>query len=927
VDPHTAEGDEQLREDIRLLGRVLGDVIRDQAGDRVFELVEATRAEALRIRREGKPSGDLEARLAALGERDALHVVRAFSHFSLLANLAEDLHHDRRRRYHRRHGSPPQPGSLDCALDRIDAAAPTAGEVRAALEGALVSPVITAHPTEVRRRTVFDVQRRVASLIRTRDRTDLDEPERAAWDAELWRAVLTLWQTALLRLSRLRLADEINEGLQYYDLSLFEVVPAINDALRSALRGRWPDAELLPRPMLVPGSWVGGDRDGNPFVTHEALELAVTRQATVAFERYLGELDRLAVELSLSSRLVAPTPELTALAEASGDGSVFRADEPYRRALRGVRDRLAASAQATTGAVPGRPADVELPPYPSPRELLDDLDAIDASLRSHGAAALADDRLAALRRSVEVFGFHLCGLDMRQNAAVHEEVVADLLAWAGVTGDYRALPEGERVAALSAELRGRRPLARADDSLAPATQRELAVLAAAAGAVRRFGPDAVPNYVVSMCRSVSDVLEVAVLLKEVGLAAPATAATDHPASLPVGIVPLFETIDDLRSAGATVRALLAEPRYRELLRSRGDVQEVMLGYSDSNKDGGYLAANWALYRAEVDLVEATRAAGVRLRLFHGRGGTVGRGGGPSYEAILAQPRGSVAGSLRITEQGEVVAAKYADPEMARRNLEALVSATLESSLLDVEGLGDGADEAYALLDDLAERARRAYRALVYETGGFVDWFRAATPLAELAELNLGSRPPSRTSSTRIEDLRAIPWVFSWTQCRIMLPGWYGTGAALSGWVSEGSDAAARAARLDRLRRLHDRWPFLRTVLSNMDMVLAKADLGIAARYAELVPDPELRDRVFAAVEAEHERTVRMLLAVTGRDRLLADNPPMARSIRNRFPYLDPLNHLQVELLRRWRSGDHGDLTMRGIQLTINGLATGLRNSG
>ena len=924
-DPRTAEGDEQLREDIRLLGRVLGDVIRDQAGDRVFELVEATRAEALRIRREGKPSADLEARLAGLDERDALHVVRAFSHFSLLANLAEDLHHDRRRRYHRRHGSPPQPGSLDWALGRVDAAAPTGDEVRAALEGALVSPVITAHPTEVRRRTVFDVQRRVASLIRTRDRTDLDEPERAAWDAALWRAVLTLWQTALLRLSRLRLADEINEGLQYYDLSLFEVVPAINEALRAALRSRWPDADLLPRPMLVPGSWVGGDRDGNPFVTHEALELAVTRQATVAFERYLGELERLAVELSMSSRLVTPTPELTALADASGDGSPFRADEPYRRALRGVRDRLSATALATTGAVPGRPAGVERPPYPSPRELLDDLDAIDASLRSHGAAALADDRLAALRRSVEVFGFHLCGLDMRQNAAVHEEVVADLLAWAGVAADYRSLPEDERVAALSAELRGRRPLARADDSLPPATRRELAVLAAAAGAVRRFGPDAVPNYVVSMCRSVSDVLEVAVLLKEVGLAAPAT--VDRPAWQPVGIVPLFETIDDLRSAGATVRALLAEPRYRELLRSRGDVQEVMLGYSDSNKDGGYLAANWALYRAEVDLVEATRAAGVRLRLFHGRGGTVGRGGGPSYEAILAQPRGSVAGSLRITEQGEVVAAKYADPEMARRNLEALVSATLESSLLDVEGLGDGADEAYALLDDLAERARRAYRALVYETDGFVDWFRAATPLAELAELNLGSRPPSRTSSTRIEDLRAIPWVFSWTQCRIMLPGWYGTGTALEGWVAEGPDGAARSARLDRLRRLHDRWPFLRTVLSNMDMVLAKADLGIAARYAELVPDPELRDGVFAAVEAEHERTVRMLLAVTGRDRLLAENPPMARSIRNRFPYLDPLNHLQVELLRRWRSGDHGDLTKRGIQLTINGLATGLRNSG
>jgi phosphoenolpyruvate carboxylase len=498
--------------------------------------------------------------------------------------------------------------------------------------------------------------------------------------------------------------------------------------------------------------------------------------------------------------------------------------------------------------------------------------------------------------------------------------VANLLAWAGVTDRYATLDEAARVGLLVDELRVRRPLAAPDAALAPRTLDELAVLRAAADAVRRFGPDAIANYVVSMCRSVSDVLEVALLLKEAGLL-PVLGDGDGAGPLPVGIVPLFESIDDLHRAGATMTSLLSLPRYRAMLRSRGDVQEVMLGYSDSNKDGGYLAANWALYRAQIDLVAAARSAGVRLRFFHGRGGTVGRGGGPSYEAILAQPPGSVAGSLRITEQGEVVAAKYADPEMARRNLEALVSATLESSLLDVEGLGDDAGWAYELMDDLAARARVAYRALVYETEGFVDWFRAATPLTELAELNIGSRPPSRSASNRIEDLRAIPWVFSWTQCRIMLPGWYGTGTALADWVADD------ASRLERLRQLHARWPFLRTVLSNMDMVLAKSDLGIAARYASLVPDPGLRDRVFGAIRAEHERTVRMLLAVTGDDRLLADNPAMARSIRNRFPYLDPLNHLQVSLLERWRSGDHGELTKRGIQLTINGLATALRNSG
>jgi phosphoenolpyruvate carboxylase len=428
--------------------------------------------------------------------------------------------------------------------------------------------------------------------------------------------------------------------------------------------------------------------------------------------------------------------------------------------------------------------------------------------------------------------------------------------------------------------------------------------------------------VISMCESVSDVLEVAVLLKEVGLLDPDGEAGP---TCPVGISPLFETIDDLENAGTTLTAMLGQPLYRALVANRGNSQEVMLGYSDSNKDGGYLAANWALYRAELALVDVARAEDIRLRLFHGRGGTVGRGGGPSYEAIRAQPPGAVAGALRMTEQGEVIAAKYADPDLARRNLEALVSATLEASLLDIEGLGDDAEPAYELLDDLAGRARQAYRELVHETPGFVEWFRAATPIRELGELNIGSRPPSRKAGDKISDLRAIPWVFSWSQTRIMLPGWYGTGSALESWV-DGDDA-----KLERLKDLHRRWPFFRTVLSNMGMVLAKTDLGIAARYAELVPDEQLRARVFDQLTAEHERTVRLLLAITGDDHLLADNPSLARSIRNRFPYLEPLHHLQVEMLRRRRNGNDADedaeLVRRNIQLTINGIATALRNSG
>jgi phosphoenolpyruvate carboxylase len=913
--------DAPLRADIRLLGRVLGEVIGEQAGADVLALVESTRVEAFRVRDSAAGREQLAERLARLEARDANHVIRAFSHFSLLANLAEDIHHERRRRFHRREGSPPQKGSLAATLDLLDAAALDADTVASALAGAMVSPVVTAHPTEVRRKTISVVQRQVHELIAQRDRAAEGEVDDGQWSAKLWRSVLTLWQTALLRLSKLRLSDEIDEALRYYELSLFDVVPALNAELRLALEERWPGAGLMKRPMLLPGSWIGGDRDGNPFVTAEALRRATSRQAETALDHYLDELGCLRTELSMSDRLITPTDELYALAQASEDDSPFRADEPYRRALRGISDRLIATSSRVLGPRPEVSAQADLPAYGHPDELRADLDVVDASLRSHGAGALAGDRLLRLRESVEVFGFHLCGLDLRQNSSVHEEVVGELLAWAGACEDYAALDEPARVDLLARELGMRRPLVRPDAELSETTRAELDVLLAAAERVALLGARTIPNYVISMCESVSDVLEVAVLLKEVGLLDP---DGENGPTCPVGISPLFETIDDLTNAGTTLAAMLGQPLYRAMVADRGDVQEVMLGYSDSNKDGGYLAANWALYRAELDLVERARQAGIRLRLFHGRGGTVGRGGGPSYEAIRAQPPGAVAGALRITEQGEVIAAKYADPDLARRNLETLVAATLESTLLDIEGLGEDADSAYELLDELAARARDAYRALVHDTPGFVEWFRAATPIRELGELNIGSRPASRKAGDKIADLRAIPWVFSWSQTRIMLPGWYGTGSALEGWVN-GSEE-----RLARLRDLHRRWPFFRTVLSNMGMVLAKTDLGIAARYAELVPDEALRSRVFDQLTAEHERTCRILVAVTG-DGLLADNPSLARSIRNRFPYLEPLHHLQVEMLRRRREGDDGDddaeLVRRNIQLTINGIATALRNSG
>jgi phosphoenolpyruvate carboxylase len=506
-------------------------------------------------------------------------------------------------------------------------------------------------------------------------------------------------------------------------------------------------------------------------------------------------------------------------------------------------------------------------------------------------------------------------VDLRQNSDVHEQVVDELFRVAGIAPDYRRLGEEDRQRLLLEELRSPRGLRCAFVEYSALLASELAILEAAAAARAKLGPDAIRQYVISKADSVSDMLEVAVLLKEVGLVTPGTAPAAG-----VQIVPLFETIADLQRAPATMRAWFATPAARCLVASLGDVQEVMLGYSDSNKDGGYVTSNWELYKAETALVEVFREAGVRMRFFHGRGGTVGRGGGPSYEAILAQPPGSVQGELRVTEQGEVIASKYSNCEIGRRNLEALFAATVRATMND--RAIDDHDRFHGVMEELSRDAMRAYRDLVYETEGFVEYFRGTTPIVEISELNIGSRPASRKASDRIEDLRAIPWVFSWAQCRLMLPGWYGFGSAVGAYV-----AREGAAGEELLARMGREWPFFAAMLSNMDMLLAKADLSVASRYRELLDDQASADRIFARIEGEYEATVRQLFRITATRTFLASNPSLARSIRNRFPYLDPLNHLQIELLKRHRAGDTSESVKRGIHLSINGLAAGLRNSG
>lgn len=913
----TGDKDLPLRDDIRLLGRLLGDTVRAQEGEAVFELVERIRQTAVRFHRdedEGARS-ELDTILTSLSRGPAMQIIRAFSYFSHLANIAEDQHHVRRTRAHAVAGSAPREGTLGSALRKIPEAGLTRADLQTFFASAFICPVLTAHPTEVRRKSTLDREREIAELLAYRDRTRLTPDEELEAEERLRRAILTLWQTRIVRETRLKVIDEVANGLSYYDYTFLNELPRLYCELEDALAAAdasWRNVELAS--FFRIGSWIGGDRDGNPFVTADALHQALRRQSERGIAFYLEELHALGGELPLHLRLVSVSDEVMLLAQRSPDRSPHRQDEPYRRAISGLYARLAATCREL-GLPAARRQTEDAPSYATAQAFLDDLTLLQRSLEANGSAVLARGRLRRLRRAVDVFGFHLAGLDLRQNSDVHARVVAELLEKTRPGAAYAGCDEAARIAMLLEEIATPRLLASPYLDYTPETASELTILREAAAAHRRYGPASVPNYVISKADAVSDVLEVVLLAKEVGLMRPDDGA------LALNVVPLFETIADLRAAGRIMDALLALPAYARLLKSRDGLQEVMLGYSDSNKDGGYFTSGWELYKAEIELVEVFARHDVRLRLFHGRGGSVGRGGGPSYQAILAQPAGAVQGAIRITEQGEVIAGKYSNPELGRRNLETLVAATLEATLLHA---GDPAprQDYLSAMDALSSHAYRAYRSLVYETEGFERYFWESTVIAEIADLNIGSRPASRTNSRRIEDLRAIPWVFGWAQCRLMLPGWYGFGSAVEAFRAERGEAG-----MALLREMAQEWPFFRTLLSNMDMVLAKSDIAIASRYAELVEDKTLRDAIFPLLRREWQASIAMLLAVTGQKALLDNNPLLARSIRHRFPYLDPLNHLQVELLKRHRAGDADQRVLQGIHLTINGVAAGLRNSG
>jgi phosphoenolpyruvate carboxylase len=889
--PANPPAESESRQSIRLLGRLLGDVIREQHGAAAFQLVEDIRQQVVGEYRSGGADAPMD-RLTGLGHEDMLRLIRGFSIFSQLANIADD--HVLRKETRALGSAAAQHMEMHPGL--------TPARVRAYLAGAVFVPVITAHPTEVRRKSILDREIELSTLLQQREAASLQTSEQGEIDAQLKRAIRILWQTRMLRASRITVADEIENNLAVFARTFLPGLPKVKRRLARLFR-----LEGDPVPYLRLGSWVGGDRDGNPNVSPETLDYALRRQAEVVLDHYLEQIHALGAELSLSETLTRVSPALHALAASMEHASVHQEDEPYRRALVTAYARMAATRLVLLGAGPNRAPRFAAPPYATPEEFAADLAVIAASLAENGDADLGDGRLQDLREAVATFGFHLAAMDVRQNSDVHERAVAELLQTAeGI--DYLKLEEGTRTALLLKELAHARPLRSPYTAYSAETARELAIADKAAALKNSFGEGAVAQYVISKAATPSDLLETAVLMKEAGLFQPGPSPTAR-----LRVVPLFETIDDLRAAPDVMNAYFDAPLVKNLIGAQGNLQEVMIGYSDSNKDGGYVTSNWEIYSAVARLTRMGRERGVAMRFFHGRGGAVGRGGGSSFDAIRALPAEASAHGIRVTEQGEVVASKYGDLVLGQASLETLVAAAMLAELSPQDDAVDG--EGGAVLAAMSDAAFAAYRGLVYETKNFEIYFRQATPLLEIADLKIGSRPASRTKSPRIEDLRAIPWVFSWSQARVMLPGWYGFGTAVN------------TIGVVTLKPLYAKSAFLRTMLANMEMVLAKSNLAIARRYSELAEDRALATKVMARIEMEWELAREAVLAITGQPHLLADNPRLAQSISRRLPYVDALNHLQVDLLRRRRAGDTSEDIHHGIHMSINGVAAGLRNSG
>lgn len=925
--PRQADRDplsDDLRADVRYLGTLLGTVLREQGGDALLAAVERARHEAIALREAPEPTlQPLQAVIEGLDDDLIPLVVRAFASYFHIINTLEQ-HHRLRSLRGRQIAQPDRPlsESIGEALDLVPADRPAA-DVAAFLAQLRLIPVFTAHPTESRRRTVLELLAHLGDLVSHGDDRPTTLEEQAARERQILAAITLLWQTEEVRPRRPTVLDEVASVLAIVGPSLFAVLPGLTAELQRAFERRFPGASLKPLSFLEPHSWVGGDRDGNPNVTAEITRQTIERHRAVALTGYIRRAEQLAHDLSIGATRAPASPDLLAsLASDAGelpevaDELARRAPiEPYRQKLGFVAERL-----RRTRATPWQQAVAAHGTYANAADFLADLALVQESLRQSHGGRLADGTLADLVTSARTFGFHFAALEIRQHSGRHQSAVAEILAAAGRTDDYASLSSDEREQILTAALDEGRPLPVSTARLSAETRETIETLSVVREIQERFGRDACPTYIVSMTHQASDLLEVLVLAQQVGLYPPGHGE----AGLGIRVVPLFETVLELSRAAEITERLLSFPTYRRNLEAWDDDQEIMLGYSDSNKDGGFVASSWQLYAAQRALASLAERLNVRLLIFQGRGGAIGRGGGPMQRAILAQPLGALGGRFKVTEQGEIIYARYAHRGVARRHLEQMIGAVIRASLDPVAVSGQApANPAWTdLLDGIAEHGRTAYRALVYDRPEFLEFFGQATPIDVLGQLTVGSRPVSRGNRRSIDDLRAIPWVFSWTQARCNLPGWYGLGTALA---SVGDTEGGTA----RLREMYERWPFFRSLMDNAQISLGTASLPVTRLYADLVEDESIRRSIVEQIEAEYALTCRWVLAASGQTQLLERAPVLRRSIALRNPYVDPIHCVQVELLRAWRAdGSHDDDPRLPILLqTVNGIAAGLQTTG
>ena len=890
--------DAALAADAEFLKQSLFNLLHEEASPLVVETVKL-------LSTSDDSAALIEKVLPQLDEQQTHDLTLACGLFAQILNIAEDVHHERRRQIHEEAGHNSAEGSLTETVRKLKAGKVNGKALQQQLDNTVVTAVLTAHPTEVQRQTVLSFNRRIRALLPQRERCT--NPEALAQlRREIDTVLLGLWQTSETRRHKLSVNDEINNGVSIFPMSFFEALPKLYRTMERDFQTAYPGVHV-PNILKI-GGWIGGDRDGNPFVSAETLRFAFRRHADAVFRFYRGELDKLYRELPLSIRRVKVNDDVMALAALSPDEEIARTEEPYRRAIAYIMARAMGKARSLGLGMGCKFGFLE--PYATVEEFLNDLKKLQRSLHENGSQLLAEGRLSDIIRSVSVFGFHMMPLDLRQHAGKHADVVAELFQHAGLE-DYNSLNEEQKQTALLRELSHQRPLYSPFITYSDHTRHELAIFNEARKIKDEFGEDAVTQSIISNCEQPSDLLALALLLKESGLL---VVENGKPHSR-INIVPLFETIEALENACPVMETMFRLDWYDALLESRGNIQEIMLGYSDSNKDGGYVTSSWCLYQAELGLVELFKKYDVRMRLFHGRGGSVGRGGGPSYQAILAQPAGSVAGQIRITEQGEVITAKYADPGNAQRNLETLVAATLEASILP-----DKKDPDAKLMQDLSDVSFKYYRELITHPD-FIDYFLQTSPIQEIATLNLGSRPASRKTLARIQDLRAIPWVFSWMQNRLMLPAWYGFGSAVETLCEGNPDTLAA------LREHAQSNPFFQAMLSNMEQVMAKTDITLAGNYAGLSESPDKAKVIFGMIKEEYQRSRKALLDLLQTEELLRDNRSLARSLALRIPYLNALNGLQVAMLKRLRKEPDNPHALLMVHLTINGVAQGLRNTG